>query len=321
MIRYSVESIHIYKNGSDNLLQNKRDRLIHLHRCRGLSRRKLFQLLQMDSSLSFIFSLSPNELKKYLSIEAKQSEFLYDDLHSHLLIHDVLVDKDRYSIVTILDNDFPIMLKSIQDPPLVLYAAGDIGIIKKMPSISVIGTRKPSNQGGVKTKFLIEPLIKKDWVIVSGMARGIDSYAHKLALYHQGKTIAILGSGFRHIYPKENKGLFHQIEKYGLVLSEYPPNTPPRKFHFPERNRIISGLSFGTLVIEATEKSGTLITVEQALDQGREVYAVPDAPHLPQSIGCLKLIQEGAKIALTYKDIQYDWDVQGMNWLNSAKMC
>lgn len=230
----------------------------------------------------------------------------------------MVVDKSQFKILTIIDADYPTVLKAIQDPPLVLYAAGDTTILNNIPSISVIGTRKPSIHGGVKTRFVIEPLINENWVIISGMAKGIDSYAHQLALFRQGKTIAVLGSGFHHIYPKENKGLFHQIVKNGLVLSEYPPNTPPRKFHFPERNRIISGLSFGTLVIEATEKSGTLITVEQALDQGREVYAVPDAPHIPQSIGCLKLIKEGANIVFTYKDILNDWDAQGVNWLNAS---
>ncbi len=265
-------------------------------------------MLQTDATLTFIYSLSSAELRKFLSIGVTQSDSLFHDLHSHALIDEMMADKRRFQILTILDEEFPITLKNIQDPPLVLYAAGDKTLMNKSPSISVIGTRKPTKQGGLKTGYMITPLIKKNWVIISGMAKGIDSYAHQLALYHQGKTIAVLGSGFYHIYPKENKALFHQIVKNGLVLTEYPPNTPPKKFHFPERNRIISGLSFGTLVIEATEKSGTMITVEQALDQGREVYAVPDAPHIPQSIGCLRLIQDGAKVALTYRDILEDWE-------------
>src|SRR5699024_7267498 len=133
---------------------------------------------------------------------------------------------------------------------------------------------------------------QKDFLIVSGMAKGIDSYSHQSALMNNGSTIAVLGSGFHHIYPKQNKQLFNEICNIGLVLSEYTPDTPPKKHHFPERNRIISGLSFGTLVIEAMERSGTMITVEQALDQGREVFAIPDSPLIPETIGCNQMIQD-----------------------------
>src|SRR5690625_3753192 len=145
------------------------------------------------------------------------------------------------------------------------------------------------------------------------MAKGIDSYAHKLALGHKGNTIAVLGGGFNHIYPKQNSMLYKQISEKGLVISEYPPHIPPKRYHFPERNRIISGLSFGTLVIEATERSGTLITVDQALDQGREVYAVPGSPLIPQTKGCHQMIQDGAKLVINADDIREDWKSIGNN--------
>src|SRR5699024_7400953 len=188
----------------------------------------------------------------------------------------------------------------------------------QMPAISVIGTRRPSAEARQKTHFAVRPLLEQGWTIVSGMAIGIDRFSHELAIDHQGKTIAVLGSGFHHIYPRENIPLFHKIVKNGLVLSEYPPDVPPRKFHFPERNRLISGLSFATLVIEATERSGTLITVDQALDQGREVYAVPGSPLIPQTKGCHRMIQDGAKLVQDVQDIVEDWETIGNNLFYSS---
>lgn len=140
------------------------------------------------------------------------------------------------------------------------------------------------------------------------MARGIDSMAHRLTLERGGNTIAVLGSGFHSIYPREHIPLYQQIAREGLVLSEYPPDQPPQKYHFPERNRIISGLTMGTLVIEAMKKSGTMITVDQALDQGRDVFAVPGNPFLKQSTGCNELIQNGAKLIQSAEDIYTEWN-------------
>ena len=181
------------------------------------------------------------------------------------------------------------------------------------PSLSVIGTRQPSVEATQKIQLIVKPLIEKNWLIVSGMAKGIDSYAHQLALTYGGKTIAVLGGGFHHIYPKQNTSLYQDIVEKGLVISEYPPDLPPARYHFPERNRIISGMTYGTLVIEAMEKSGTSITVDQALDQGREVYAVPGSPLIPQTKGCHQMIQDGAKLVLGAQDILEDWQEIGQN--------
>ncbi|WP_342742121.1 DNA-processing protein DprA [Virgibacillus siamensis] len=217
-------------------------------------------------------------------------------------------------MITLVDEDYPIVLKTIKDAPLVLYALGDTGLLNKFPLLSVIGTRNPSQDALSKMEKFVVPLVRKNWVIVSGMATGIDSMAHQQALKYNGHTIAVLGGGFHHIYPKHNILLFKQICESGLVLSEYPPDLPPQRYHFPERNRIISGLSFGTLVIEATERSGTLITVDQALDQGREVYAVPGNPLRLQSIGCHKMIQDGAKLVQEPEDIMEDWERMELNY-------
>ncbi|WP_234402426.1 DNA-processing protein DprA [Oceanobacillus damuensis] len=214
---------------------------------------------------------------------------------------------ERFKIITIVDESYPPMLNTIKDAPLVLYALGDTSLLSYSPSISVIGTRNPSPDAYKKTELIVKPLIKEKWLIVSGMARGIDSIAHKIALDCSGKTIAVLGGGFNHIYPKQNMNLFKQIINDGLVLTEYPPDIRPARYHFPERNRIISGLSYGTLVIEAMERSGTLITVEQALDQGREVFAVPGSPLQPQTKGCHRMIQDGAKLVLEAEDIFEEW--------------
>src|SRR5699024_2002953 len=229
------------------------------------------------------------------------------DLHATDMKTHIKNDLNKFHILTIIDKDYPASLKYINDPPLVLYALGQRALLHHCPTLSVIGTRHPSKDAIKKMNFILNPLLENDWLIVSGMAKGIDSYAHEIALLKRRLTIAVLGSGFHHIYPRQNKRLFKAIAKHGLLLSEYAPHIPPKRYHFPERNRIISGLSFGTLVIEASERSGTFITVDQALDQGREVYAVPDSPLKPQTKGCHRLIQEGAKLVMHANDIREDW--------------
>lgn len=214
---------------------------------------------------------------------------------------------NEYETITLIDESYPDMLKRIKDPPLVLYVLGNSQLLAQQPMISVIGSRKPTQTAWNKVAHIVPPLVDQKWTIVSGMAKGIDSYAHQLTLQRNGKTIAVLGGGFQHIYPKEHASLFYAISQNGLVVSEYPPYMRPQRFHFPERNRIISGLSFGTLVIEANERSGTMITVDQALDQGREVYAVPGSIFDGQTKGCHQLIQEGAKLVQHADDIIVDW--------------
>jgi DNA processing protein len=268
-------------------------------------------MLRIDPELKQIYHLSPDNLSKNFLLPKKHTASLYNDLHDKLLKTQIKQDLEQFTVITIVDENYPHVLKPIKDPPIVLYALGNPLLLKHAPSLSVIGTRNPSQEALSKMKLIVKPLAAQNWLIVSGMAKGIDSYAHKMALGCAGKTIAVLGGGFRHIYPKENVVLYKQITEKGLVLSEYPPDVPPKRFHFPERNRVISALSFGTLVIEAKEKSGTLITVDQALDQGREVYAVPGSPLIPQTKGCHRMIQDGAKLVQAAEDILEDWDTMG----------
>lgn len=290
-------------------MKHTRYRIIHLSRCKGVTRSILRKFLQKFPTLEPLYQFSPESISQTFSIPPQKASLIYRDLHNRQLIERIKKEIVTFPIITIVDESYPPMLNTIKDAPLVLYACGDLSLLSEQPKISVIGTRNPSKDAWAKTEFVVKPLVQEGWVIVSGLAKGIDSFAHEIALQHHGKTIAVLGSGFNHIYPRKNRKLFFEIANRGLVLSEYAPNIPPAKYHFPERNRIISGLSFGTLVIEAMEKSGTLITVEHALDQGREVFAVPDSPAVPQSKGCHQMIQDGAKLIQHAKDIVIEWQM------------
>ena len=192
---------------------------------------------------------------------------------------------------TIWDPDYPQVLKDIPDPPVLLYGYGNL---PDGPALAIVGTRHPSDFGRVFTEQLAEELAAADMVIVSGLARGIDTAAHRGALNAEGRTLAVLGCGIDRVYPPENIKLYHQIIEQGTLISEYPPGSEPLPGHFPGRNRIISGLSKGTLVIEACRKSGSLITSEFALEQGREVMAVPGGVDRKTSYGPNLLIKQGA---------------------------
>ncbi|SFB20674.1 DNA processing protein [Lentibacillus halodurans] len=304
----------LLKKGCDQL-ELVRKRLIHIHRCRGITRRTTRKFIRYDSTLKSIYRLTASEISQFFSLPLNKASLFHSDLRNTTIKSRIRRDLKSVKVITAVDGMYPSVLKTIKDAPLVLYAIGNTNLLMQNPMLSVIGTRNPSHEAMSKLETYILPLIKNDWVIVSGMAAGIDSYAHELAVKHNGRTVAVLGSGFNHIYPKQNTQLFKQIAAKGLLLSEYPPDTPPERFHFPERNRIISGLSFGTFVIEAAEKSGTLITVDQALDQGREVYALPGSPLTPYAKGCHRMIQDGAKLVQDPVDILEDWDRIEPNWV------
>lgn len=288
-------------------MQINRKRLIHLHHLTHITRPLLRKMLEFDSSLQSIYSLTPKELGNYFSIRYEQASLLYREIHDRSLIDLFRKNLKDTEIVTIFDKTYPSLLRYIYDPPLVLYCQGNQKLLQLEPSISVIGTRKASQEAPQKLHFILAPLIHKDWSIVSGLAYGIDYYAHEMTLKYDGKTIAVLGSGFNHLYPTKHEAIFRQIAQKGLVVTEYPPHVQAKKHHFPERNRIISGLTKATLVIEATEKSGTNITVEHALEQGKEVYAVPGSILNANTIGCHRLIQDGAKLVMNANDILEDY--------------
>lgn len=201
------------------------------------------------------------------------------------------------------EKNYPEKLRRIYASPAKLYLLGDETILNK-PSIAIIGCRQASDYGKkVAFRFAYE-LARQGIVVISGLARGIDTCSHLGSVRANGRTIAVLGSGFGHIYPKENKGLCREIiQKGGAILTEYAPESKPEKMHFPARNRLISGLSNGILVVEAKEKSGTLITVDYALDQGKDVFIIPGNITSQNSNGTNSLIQQGAKLVTKVEDI------------------
>lgn len=283
-------------------------RLIHIHRSKACTRPLIRKILANDPTLSSLYQFSAQDLIKQYSLPKLRADQLVRDLHDASIIEQLQQDQKKFLIWTIFDSDYPWSLKMIPDPPYVLYGLGDANLIHHTPSISVVGTRQPSSEAKRKMHDILTPLVAKDWLFVSGMALGIDSYAHRIACFYQGKTIAVLGGGLNYPYPKEHQTLFEKLIDRQLVLSEYAPNTRPERYFFPERNRIISGLSFATLVIEAQERSGSLITVDQALEQGREVYAVPGSLYNKQTKGCHKLIQDGAKLVQNTYDLLEEWE-------------
>lgn len=200
------------------------------------------------------------------------------------------------------DPAYPDLLREIPDPPLFLYYKGDASLLKN-PSIGVVGSRRCSQEGIETTKILSKTLSASGVTTVSGLARGIDSVAHTNALTAWGSTVAVLGTGISHVYPPENRDLFFDVAEHGVIVTEFPPNMPPEGRNFPLRNRIISGLSLGVLVVEATPKSGSLITARHALEQGREVFAVPGRMQSRVSSGCHDLIRQGATAVFSCDDI------------------
>ena len=206
------------------------------------------------------------------------------------------------SIITLLDDDYPYNLRNIFDPPLVLYVKG---ALKREDAFSVamVGSRRATFYGLSNASRLAADLVRSGFTVVSGMARGIDTYAHLGALKAKGRTIAFMGSGFHHVYPKENRSLAMDIAKDGSVVTEFSMDTPPLKQNFPRRNRLISGMSLGTVVVEAARNSGALITADFALEQGKDVFCVPGQIDSFASSGTNELIQQGAKLVCSIEDV------------------
>ncbi|WP_028042356.1 DNA-processing protein DprA [Candidatus Stoquefichus massiliensis] len=216
-----------------------------------------------------------------------------------------LKKKLKCSYTTIFSDDYPEALKLINCPPFVLYYYGDLSLVKKK-LIGIVGMRDMSDYGKKATQHFTSELVKSDYVIVSGMARGVDTVAHKSAIENKGKTIAVLGTGIEYCYPRENKVLYEELKAHHLVLSEYPDMTAPQKKLFPFRNRIIAGLSQKIMISEARVKSGTMITAGYALEQGKDIYCVPG--RFDDFDGCNELIKQGAKLITNVQDIIEDED-------------
>ncbi len=206
-------------------------------------------------------------------------------------------------ILTIEDREYPQLLKSIYDPPYVLYMMGEHIDWDSLLTITVVGTRTYNDYGRMVTKHIAKGLANSGVTVVSGMARGIDSIAGAEAIRNGGKTVAVLGSGLDVIYPPEHRDLYNRIRKNGVVMTEYPPGTRPLRENFPRRNRIMAGLSYGILVTQAPKKSGALITASYAIDNGRDVFAIPADIFMSDSEGSNLLISQGAKAVINAEDI------------------
>lgn len=285
-----------------------RTTLLALHLSGVVGPRRLKSLSDKFHDLSDVFGASEDvlgNLKDWTLASAKKVLALE---HPAERVERELARAEAQKISALVhgDNGFPTVFTDLYDPPFVLWKAGEY-LPEDEKGIAVIGCRKPSLYGKQAALKLGEDITRAGYTVISGLARGIDSIAHQGALkFSKGRTIAFLGSGLLNLYPPENKKLALEIVSRGAIFSEYPLNAKPLAMHFPQRNRLISGASRGVLVVEANKDSGSFITVEHALDQGKPVFAVPGPIHQKQSEGAHALIQQGAKLVTSVEDIFHD---------------
>ncbi len=260
-------------------------------------------LLDRFGDPEHIFKASRRELERVDGIGKRLAAAITEtDIHGKVRSELKLAKELNVSIVTFTDKPYPNNLKQIYDPPPLLYVRGDLQA-KDDLAISMVGSRLSSSYGRMITERIAGDVARHGVTIVSGMARGIDSAAHRGALSAGGRTIAVLGCGVDIVYPPENRRLFEEITAHGAVISEFPMSTPPEGTNFPRRNRIISGLSLGVVVVQADSRSGSLITAGLALEQNRDVFAVPGNVGMARSRGTNRLIKQGAKLVESADDI------------------
>jgi len=281
---------------------------IPLRNINGVGDKIFKKLLSIFKSPAEVFGAEKNDLLKVSGIginiidEIKQ----FDDW-DRLRKVCAKISRMGYKLIKYTDESYPENLGRIYNPPVLFYSKGDIDI-KDSKSVAIVGSRQPDRYGRTVTEKLVKELVGNGFTIVSGLAKGIDTMAHKSALKYGGRTIAVLGSGLDYIYPYENRNLYHEITLNGAVISEFALGTKPESGNFPRRNRLISGLSLGVLVVQAAEGSGSLITADFALEQNREIFAVPGSIGNTLSLGTNKLIQRGAKLVSEVDDILEELD-------------
>ncbi len=274
-----------------------------LNRLPGIGSVGLTQWLERAGKLENLFNASAHELVNY-GVPAKTIELLRN-INWEIIQADLtwLKAANDHHVVTLFDANYPALLKQIPSAPMVLFVQGDINLLTTA-QLAVVGSRNPSPSGKENAFEFARFLTEAGLAITSGLALGIDAASHRGALAAKGKTIAVLGTGLDRMYPAQHKALAHDIvNNGGALVSEFPIGSIAKPDHFPRRNRIISGLSLGTLVVEAALQSGSLITAKFALEQGREVFAIPGSIHNPLAKGCHRLIREGAKLVETGQDV------------------
>ncbi|MBN6185843.1 DNA-processing protein DprA [Aneurinibacillus sp. BA2021] len=296
--------------------------LIALASSKGVGRKTIRAARALGETVDFS-RYSPGEIQKMLPVApgvAEQIRAGFSMEKARQLVE--TWNRKGIGVLTLQHSAYPPLLREIPDPPEILYIAGDIQSLHR-PCISLVGSRKPTTYGKNTARQFARELSERGITVVSGMARGIDSEAHRGALAGGGTTVAVLGCGVDVTYPAENRSLALEIRKQGAIVSEYPPGTAPQRGFFPERNRIISGLAKGVLVVEAASRSGSLITADLAADQGRDVFAIPGSIYAPQSAGCHWLIQQGSKLVQNTHDIlsEYPELVSDTNGKTAANTC
>lgn len=293
---------------------DKRTVFLALNTVEGMTPRLFWRIIQGTSAPGRVFTLTEKEIAG-LGISGKMARRL------HQFEPERSLDKERKGIQELGgqilvhgDSRYPSSLLQIPEPPPVLYLLGQLKKEDKI-ALSIVGSRAASSQGRLNAERIAGKLAGMGITIVSGLAMGIDTWAHKGALMAGGRTLAVLGCGLDYNYPRYNSALKERIAEQGAVISEFPLGTPPLPMNFPRRNRIISGMSMGTLVVEAAKKSGSLITVNFALEQGRDVYAIPGNIDSPLSSGVNGLIQKGAKLIQGVDDIIEEFPLEVRNYI------
>ncbi len=277
---------------------------ISLNMTPGVGPRASVKLLEKFGSAENVFHATRSQLESLRLRPHTIESIIKREFHDRAAEELEMVKKSGGDVLILDDGSYPYLLREIADPPITLYVKGDWQACFDAPSIGVVGSRRCSTYGENASTFLARDLAERGICIISGLARGIDSAAHRAAIEGKGRTIAVLGTGINQIYPKENARLVEQIlESGGAIVSQFPLETPPIPENFPYRNRVISGLSLGVLVVEASERSGSLITARLAMEQDREVFAVPGNISSKNSFGTNYLIKSGAKLVQQWQDV------------------
>lgn len=277
---------------------------------KGLSDSNIRILLGVTKTYSEIFTLTREQFTLYLNFNDDIIDKIMSSKKVDLELELKKLEENRVKVLFIQDEEYPESLKNIGTPPLFLYYKGNIELLKRF-IIGVVGTRNATCYGKVACENFTKGLVEADVVTLSGLALGIDAICHKKTLAEKGKTIAIVGSGLDVIYPKENRCLWEEIARDGLLISEYPLGTQPQQYHFPMRNRIIAGISSGILVVESKEKGGSLITANIAVEEGKDVFAVPGGIFSDFSQGCNNLIKNSqAKLVVKVEDILEEYGIK-----------
>ena len=291
---------------------NELSEWLTLYHVTGIGPATYTRLLEQFDSPGDVLACKDTSLLKHCGLSASTIQAIKQpNLHAVERDLNWLSKGEDHHIVSLNNPNYPQLLKEIpSDPPPILYLKGSLHLVEK-PQIAIVGSRNPSPSGRENALHFAKALSQQGLTVTSGLALGIDAASHQGALATQSPTLAVCATGLDSIYPKRHEKLAQSIlEKQGLLLSEFPIGTPPKKENFPRRNRIISGLSLGTLVIEAALRSGSLITARYALEQNREVFALPGSIHNPLAKGCHSLIKQGAKLIETVEDIVEELNIK-----------